>query len=79
MELLFISNDFTVFVLGSFMHLECISMIGLRQHLTFLKADSQLSEHNVSASPSFLRCSEVLLPRRVRPYGSVAPRPLVFS
>lgn len=46
MEPLFFSNDFTVFVLGSLLHLEYISMIELRQCLTFLRMDSQLSEHN---------------------------------
>lgn len=46
MEPLFFSSHLTVFTLGSFLHQECISMIELRQHLTFLKTDSQLPEHN---------------------------------
>lgn len=46
MEPLFFFNGFTVFVLESFLRLECISVIELRQHLTFLKTYSQLSEHN---------------------------------
>lgn len=46
MKPLYFPNGFTVFVLGSFLHLEYISMIELRQHLTFLKTDSRLSEHS---------------------------------